>query len=95
MSFVPAHKDAVQDAALRGAPLAVYDWLLYQLDRHCFTEIKISGTASALHMKRRTVRVALRLLRDRGYLDWRPTSTRALAYRILDNRRIKQPQSAA
>lgn len=83
---VPAHSEAANDAALRGAPLQLYDWLLYRLETHTYRAVNVSDTARVLCMKRKTVRVALRILVRRGYLQATPTRTRTLAYRFLQNR---------
>jgi DNA-binding GntR family transcriptional regulator len=83
---IPAHSEAANDAALRGAPLALYDWLLYRLEPHGYRPVNVSRTAEALGMKRKTVRIALRILVARGYLQSTATRTRVIAYRMLTNR---------
>jgi DNA-binding MarR family transcriptional regulator len=92
MTWVPAHSEAANDAALRGAPLALYDWLLYQLEPHSYRPVKISAVARILRMKRQTVGVALKILCANGYLESSPTSeTRILAYRICLTRKKQLP----
>jgi DNA-binding GntR family transcriptional regulator len=83
---VPAHSEAANDAALRGAPLALYDWLLYRLEPHGYRPVNVSRAAAAMGMSRTTVRVALRILCRRGYLQTTMTRRQQLAYRILVNR---------
>lgn len=82
MTYVPAHQAAAEDLALRGAPLAVYDWLLYRLEPHAFRPVKIAGIAYALRMKRDTVSAALRVLRGRGYLELRRLEHGQHSYRL-------------
>jgi predicted DNA-binding transcriptional regulator len=83
---VPAHSEAANDAALRGAPLVLYDWLLYRLESHTYRAVNVGRTAKELGMHRKTVRFALRVLVRRGYLQTTTTRTRTLAYRYLQNR---------
>jgi hypothetical protein len=83
---IPAHSEAANDAALRGAPLALYDWLIYRLEPHGYRPVNVSRTAEALGMGRNTVAAALQLLVERGYLQCTTTRTRVIAYRVLTNR---------
>lgn len=84
--YVPAHRDAAQDIALRGAPLAVYDWLIYQLEPHRFKVLKIAGAALSLRMKRHTVIRALRVLCARGYLELSRVEHGKHSYRLCMTR---------
>lgn len=94
MTYLPAHSEAANDAALRGAPLVLYDWLIYQLEPHGFRPVKVSGVALALRWKRHKVIGALRLLCARGYLESRPLAGRSRAYRLcLTRDRAKVPVS--
>lgn len=69
MSYPPALRDASADADLRGAPLAVYCWLVTNhLDTVEWRPVKVSGLAIAMKVERNTVTRALRLLTLRGYL---------------------------
>jgi DNA-binding GntR family transcriptional regulator len=86
LTAIPAHSEAANDAALRGAPLAIYDWLLYRLEQHSYRKVNVSKTACAMGMSRTTVRVALRILCRRGYLQTTVTRTGTFAYRLLANR---------
>lgn len=86
MSYIPAHRDAADDPLLRGAPLAVYSWLLYRLEVHTYTQIKVTGLAYALHMKRDTVIRALKILTAEGYLQRGPASDGRRTYRLCQNR---------
>lgn len=61
--------DASRDPTLRGSPLVVYVWLIYNhLDQTELRPLKIEGAATVLRMKPDTVSRALRLLVDGGYL---------------------------
>lgn len=86
MSYIPAHRDAANDPELRGSPLSVYDWLLYRLEVHCYTPIKIPGLAHELGMKRDTVIRALYVLTTRGYLEKGPSRGRLRTFRLCQNR---------
>jgi hypothetical protein len=95
-TYVPAHSEAANDAAIRGAPLVLYDWLIYRLEPHQYRPVNVSLTAATLGMKRKTIRVSLRLLCQRGYLQSTTTRTRSFAYRVVLNRdpAVKGPLGA-
>ena len=42
---IPALRDASEDLALRGAPLAVYVFVLHHLERHAFRPVKADAVA--------------------------------------------------
>lgn len=83
---IPALLTAAEDVSLRGAPLAVYVWLLTRLDLQRPTSVKIAGVAITLGMKRHTVSRALRVLVVRGYIERRHHGSDGFHYRLLYNR---------
>lgn len=88
MSYLPALRDATNDEALRGAPLAVYTWLITNhLDSQEPRAVKISGLSSAMKLRRNTVSRALRLLCLRGYLERRYVARAGYVYRAYLVRR--------
>lgn len=89
--MIPALRDAADDHALRGAPLAVYVWLLHRLDLHEARPMKVAAIAHALGAKEETASHALRCLVRRGYLERRHTGTRGYVYRLLYTRRAPDP----
>lgn len=88
MTYIPAHRDAVNDPALRGTPLLVYDALLYELEPHGYRVVKVVGLAFALRVKPLTVRKSLGLLVSRGYLEIGRGNRRARSYRLCLTRRV-------
>jgi len=87
---IPALRDAAEDHALRGAPLAVYVWAIHQLDWHEERALKVAVVAHALRIERETAGRALKLLVQRGYLARRHTGTRGYLYRTLYTRRAPE-----
>ncbi|HEX6925658.1 MAG TPA: hypothetical protein VF167_09510 [Longimicrobiaceae bacterium] len=88
MVYLPALRDATNDAALRGAPLAVYTWLVTNhLDTQEPRSVKISGLSLTLKMKRHTVSRSLRTLCLRGYLERRYVAQQGYVYRAYAVRR--------
>ena len=83
---IPALRDASEDLSLRGAPLAVYVWLIHRLDTQVAAPVKIAGVAHALRIKPHTAGRALRVLVARGYLHRRHTGRDGYAYRLLHAR---------
>lgn len=81
-----ALRDAVNDDALRGAPLTVYVWLITNhLDPHEARPVKVTGLALAMRVRRQTITRALRVLCLRGYLERRNTANGAV-YRVYQVR---------
>ena len=82
MTYLPALRDAANDADLRGAPLAVYVWLVTNhLDHQEARPVKISGLSFAMRLRRNAVTRALRLLCLRGYLERRYIAREGYVYR--------------
>jgi DNA-binding IclR family transcriptional regulator len=84
--MIPALRDASEDPALRGSPLAVYVWILHQLEPHAFRPVKLDWVATTLSMKRHTVARALRILTARGYLERGRKDGQSPSYRLLVTR---------
>lgn len=92
MTYIPAHRDAVNDQELRGAPLQVYDALIYELEPHSYRVVKVISLAFTLRVKPVTVRKALGLLVSRGYLEIGRGDGRSRSYRLCLTRRVpKEP----
>lgn len=89
--MIPALRDAGDDQALRGAPLAVYVWLLHRLDVHEARPMKVVVIAHGLGMKEETASGALRTLVRRGYVHRHHTGTSGYCYRLLFTRRTSEP----
>lgn len=89
--MIPALRDAGDDQALRGAPLAVYVWLLHRLDVHEARPMKLIVIAHALGMKEETASSALRTLVRRGYVHRQHTGSAGYCYRLLFTRRLPEP----
>ena len=87
MPYIPAHRDASNDPALRGSPLAVYDFLIYELEVYEWRQVKITGIALALRRKRSTIIRALRLLSSCGYLERGKGNGNRHLYRLRQTRR--------
>ncbi len=83
---IPALRDASEDLALRGAPLAVYVFVLHHLERHAFRPVKADAVGATLQMRRHTVGRALSLLVVRGYLAEGPRDGKMRTYRLLETR---------
>lgn len=79
-----ALRDAAEDDALRGAPLAVYLWLIYRLERYEFRWVKIDGLAYAMKIKTHTASRALKILVRRGYLERRYVERAGYQYRLRE-----------
>lgn len=79
----PRLRSAARDRAIRGAPLAVYLHLVYELDPVCFTPIKVASIAHTLHLKDVTCAWALRRLVTARYLERGPKSGRTGMYRLV------------
>lgn len=81
-------QQASRDTALKGAPLNVYVWLVYNLlDPDDYSPIKIQGVAVAMRIDKETASRAVRLLVDRGYLVRRYVERRGYEYRLRYNRK--------
>lgn len=87
MTTVYALRDAANDEALRGAPLAIYVWLVTNhLDTTELRAVKVTGLALALRMKRHTITRGLKLLTLRGYLERRWVEHDGYHYRAYPSR---------
>lgn len=84
---IPALRDASEDLALRGAPLAVYVWLLHHLELHGHRTAKTGAIARTLHMRRHTIGQALTVLVRRGYLEEGGRDGKLRTFRLLSARR--------
>ena len=88
MTPVYALRDAANDEALRGAPLAIYVYLVTSLlDTVEARSVKVSGLAIALRMKRHTITRGLRVLTVRGYLERKYMGHDGYHYRAYQTRR--------
>lgn len=76
MKLIPAAEDASRDPELRGAPLAVYRYLLDTLDMREWSEVKRLSLQVELGIGKTATAEALELLVHRGYVEL-DTSTRA------------------
>ena len=95
MTTVYALRDAANDEALRGAPLAIYVWLATNyLDTAELRPVKVSGLSLSLRMKRHTVTRGLRLLTVRGYLERKYLGHDGYAYRVFPTRRAPLPKAS-
>lgn len=63
---------AATDPRLRGAPLAVYVYLVPGLDDQAYQPVKIASLAHALGLKDRTAAWAVQRLVHAGYLERGP-----------------------
>lgn len=79
-----ALRDAAEDPSIRGAPLAVYLWLIFRLERHEFRWVKIQGLAHAMRVKTTTASRALGILTKRGYLERRYLPRQGYQYRLRE-----------
>ena len=88
MTTVFALRDAANDEALRGAPLAIYLYLVTNLlDPVELRSVKISGLAYALRMKRHTITRGLRVLILNGYLERKYMGHEGYHYRVYQTKR--------
>lgn len=95
MTPVYALRDAANDEALRGAPLAIYVWLVTNyLDTIELRPVKITGLSLTLKMQRNAVTRGLRLLTLRGYLERSYKERDGYHYRVLATRRIELPHAS-
>lgn len=77
-----AHRDAAEDPALRGAPIAVYDFLIYRLEPAEFRWVKVTGLAQAMRIKTDTASRSLKVLTERGYLERKYVARSGYQYRL-------------
>lgn len=85
--------EIARDRACFGAPSSVYLWLLtHLLDVESFRPVKVAGVAAGMGVSAGTVRRALELLEQRGYLQRESRPDDVSAYRI---RWTKLPSAAA
>lgn len=83
---IPALRDASEDPALRGAPLAVYVYVIHHLECHGYRAVKTDALAYALRMRRHTVGRALGTLVARGYLVEGRRDGKIRTFRLLETR---------
>lgn len=69
MKIIPAANDASTDVALRGAPLAIYRYLLDVLDPRDWHELRRLSMCVELHIGKTAAADALDLLVRRGYIE--------------------------
>lgn len=90
MMTIPAADDAAIDRALRGTPLAVYRYLLDELDMREWAEAKRLAMCSALGIGKTAAAEAMELLVRRGYIeldeDTRAGTGQARRYRLYYRR---------
>lgn len=83
---IPALRDASEDLALRGAPLAVYVWVIHHLELHGYRPCIAQVVARTLGMRRHAVGRAFTVLVRRGYLAEGPRAGPARTFRVLSAR---------
>jgi len=85
---IPALVAASDDPALRGAPLAVYVWMLANLDLHEPRTVKADALAHTLGMRPHTVGRAFRVLVARGYVAETSRQGRIRRFRLYLSRNV-------
>jgi predicted ArsR family transcriptional regulator len=97
MMTIPAAADAALDRALRGTPLAVYRYLLDELDMREWGEAKRLAMCSALGIGKTAAAEAMELLVRRGYIeldeDTRAGTGQARRYRLYYRRQPGEDES--
>lgn len=88
MSF-PALLQAAGDVELTGATIRVYLRLVGELDFTEFRRLWAGRTARALRVHPNTAGDALRVLRERGYIERGPKLMDVYTYRLLYSRRTQ------
>lgn len=89
MNFAPLLRGVAKDPALRGAPLAVFVYLLDALDTTDFRPVKVVAIACELRMAERSAGWAVHRLVETGYLEPGHATGRTRTYRLV------LPQSSA
>jgi hypothetical protein len=94
MVMIPALRDASEDVALHGAPLAVYLWTIHHLELHGYRPCKTQALALTLGLRRQAVGRALTLLVARGYLAEGPRHAGVRTFRVFSARDARRgPQN--
>jgi len=85
----PAMTEAGNDPVMtqRGSVAALYLHLTTRLDFTEYRRLRVGDLARTLHLERRTVGAALRILRDRGYIERGTRLMDVFTYRLLYSRR--------
>jgi len=81
--MIPALRTAAADPQIRGVPLAVYLYLVHELDPVSFKKVKVATVARAVHAKEISTAWAIRRLVAAGYLERGPQEERCGTYRLV------------
>lgn len=85
--MIPALSEASRDPALKGSPVTIYVWLVFNLlELEEFRPLKIEGIAAAIDMHPDTVSRSVRALVERGYIRRRYIKRQGYEYRLLMHR---------